>query len=191
VQADGDCPTPTNTGALTTVPEAAVRQVHPLTAPASKNPPPARPGVARLGVRRELFTNQVAEDEMSWKLLTPLELNWPCAKNWLPFVPRKTSKEVACAQEAVVDGACVQIRTATRVIGVEVGTGAVVLVPPPQLSSSVVITKASTGTITKHLVRHIKHPAMPWRLRRCQVFSPRDSTRVIARQAQAEWKLSV
>jgi len=168
VQVDGDCPTPTITGALTTVPEAAVRQVHPLTAPASKNPPPARPGVARLGVRRELFTNQVAEDEMSWKLLTPLELNWPCAKNWLPFVARKTLKEVACAQEAVVDGACVQIRTAIRVIGVVVGIGAVVLVPPPQLSSSVVITKASTGAITKHLVRHIKHPAMPWRLRCCQ-----------------------
>jgi hypothetical protein len=126
--------------------------------------------VARLGVRRELFRNHVAEDEMSWKLLTPLELNWPCAKNWLPFEPRKTGKELACAQEALgfVAGFCVQIRTATRVIGVEVGTGGVVLVPPPQLSSSVVITKASTGAITKHLVRHIKHPAMPWRLRRCQ-----------------------
>src|SRR5713101_4957327 len=62
VQVDGDCPTPTITGALTTVPEAAVRQVHPLTVPASKKPPPAGSGV-----RRELFTNQVAEDDKSWK----------------------------------------------------------------------------------------------------------------------------
>jgi hypothetical protein len=134
-----------------------------MVAPALKNPPPTL-------VSRELFTNQLAEEEMSWKLLTPLELNWPCAKNWSPTVLRETVSEVFCAQEALgfVAGFCVQIRTATRVIGVEVGTGGVVLVPPPQLSSSVVITKASTGAITKHLVRHIKHPAMPWRLRRCQ-----------------------
>jgi hypothetical protein len=145
------------------VPEAAVTQVHPVTAPEVKNPPP-------LLVSKELFTNQVAEDEMSWKLLTPLELNWPWAKNSRFDVLGGTGAEISCAQEALgfVAGFCVQIRTATRVIGVEVGTGAVVLVPPPQLSSSVVITKASTGAITKHLVRPMKHPAMPWRLRRCQ-----------------------
>jgi hypothetical protein len=60
------------------------------------------------------------------------------------------------------------MRIAIRVIGVEVGMGAVLFELPPQLSNSVVITKANTGAITKHLFFHIEHPAMPWRLWRCQ-----------------------
>jgi hypothetical protein len=156
-----------------------------MVAPALKNPPPSL-------VSRELLTNQVAEDEMSWKLLTPLELNWPWAKNWLPVVLRETISEVFCAQEVLglVTGFCVQMRTAMRVIGVEVGSGGVVLVPPPQLSSSVVITKASTGAIIKHLVRHMKHTAMPWQLRRCQAKPVQNSLRVIARKSRSEWNLS-
>ena len=104
---------------------------------------------------------------MLLKVLTALELNWPWAKN-STCVLRGIAAVVACVQAAPVDGAWAQTRITIRVIGVDVGTGAVLLVLPPQLSSSVVITKASTGAITKHLVRHIKHPAMPWRLRHCQ-----------------------
>jgi hypothetical protein len=130
-----------------------------MVVPEVKNPSP-------LLVRSELFTNQAADGEMLLKVLTPLELNWPWAKN-STCVLRRISAVVAWVQ-AAFDGASAQTRITIRVIGVDVGTGAVLLVLPPQLSSSVVITKASTGAITKHLFRHIKHPAMPWRLRRCQ-----------------------
>ena len=51
---------------------------------------------------------------------------------------------------------------------------------PPQLSNSVVITKAKNGAITKHLFCHIKHPAMPWRLLRCQGASRENQTNLIA-----------
>jgi hypothetical protein len=54
---DGDWPTPTSTGGLTTVPEAAVTHVHPLIVPELKKPRPSL-------VRRELLTNQVAVCEM-------------------------------------------------------------------------------------------------------------------------------
>ncbi|HTJ08623.1 MAG TPA: hypothetical protein VL393_02945 [Candidatus Binataceae bacterium] len=66
------------------------------------------------------------------------------------------------------------------VIGVDVAIGAVLLELPPQLSNSVVITKAKNGAITKHLFCHIKHPAMPWRLPRCQEASRENQTNLIA-----------
>jgi len=135
--------------------------VHPLTVLEVKKP---RPWL----VRRELSTNQVAESEMFWKVLTPLELNSPWAKNSKFAVLRGISAVAACVHAAPVDGSCAQTRITIRVIGVAVGTGSGLLEPPPQLSSNVVITKASTGATTKHLLCHIKHPAMPWRLRRCQ-----------------------
>jgi hypothetical protein len=43
-------------------------QEHPTTVPAVKKPPPWL-------VMSALLTNQVAELEMSWNVLTPLELN--------------------------------------------------------------------------------------------------------------------
>jgi hypothetical protein len=46
--------------------------VHPATVPAVKKPWPSLK-------RRELLTNQVADCEMFWKLLIPLELNSPWA----------------------------------------------------------------------------------------------------------------
>jgi hypothetical protein len=67
------------------------------------------------------------------------------------------------------------------VIGVAVAIGAELLEPPPQLSNSVVITKAKNGATTKHLFCHIKHPAMPWRLLRCQEASRENQTTLIAR----------
>jgi len=156
------------------VPDAAVIHVHPATGPALKKPSPSL-------ISSELLTNQVVESEMLWTVMTPLELNAPCAKNWLLEVLRVTSVVVSCVHRpptnsGVVDGACVQIRIPTRVIGVDVGDGDTVLELPPQLSSSVVTTKASTGATTKHFFCHIKHPAMPWRLRRCQAHSRENQT---------------
>jgi hypothetical protein len=58
LQSAAGCPIPASTGGLTTVPEAAVTHVHPLIVPAVKKPWPSL-------VRRELLTNQVADDEMS------------------------------------------------------------------------------------------------------------------------------
>jgi hypothetical protein len=153
------------------VPEAAVTHEHPTTGPAVKKPPPWL-------VMSELLTNQVADCEISLKVLTPLELNSPWAKNWSLDVPRKTSAVVACVHAAPFDGCCAQIRITIRVIGVEVGTGAEVVELPPQLTSSVVITKTITGAITKHLFCHIKHPAMPWQLRRCQGGHRKNETNV-------------
>jgi hypothetical protein len=63
-----------------------------------------------------------------------------------------------------------------------VGAGAEVVELLPQLSSSVVITKASTGATTKHFFCHIKHPAMPWALQRCQA-EPREN------QTNLPWKI--
>jgi hypothetical protein len=103
---------------------------------------------------------------MFWKVLIPLELNSPCAKNWTCVLSGISA--VVAWVHAAFDGACAQTRITIRVIGVDVGAGNVVLVLPPQLSSIVVITKASTGATTKHLFCHIKHPAMPWQLQRCQ-----------------------
>ena len=65
------------------------------------------------------------------------------------------------------------------VIGVDVAIGGELLEPPPQLSNSVVITKAKNGATTKHLFCHIKHPAMPWRLLRCQEASRENQTNLI------------
>jgi hypothetical protein len=48
--------------------------VHPTVVPEVKKPRPVL-------VSRELLTNQVADGEMFWKVLNPLELNSPCAKN--------------------------------------------------------------------------------------------------------------
>jgi hypothetical protein len=75
LHADGDWPTPASTGALTTVPEAAVMHVHPFVLPASKYPAPSLE-------RKALFTNQLAEEEILENELTPFELNCPCAQNW-------------------------------------------------------------------------------------------------------------
>jgi hypothetical protein len=90
-------------------------------------------------VRSELLTNQVAESEMFWNELTPLELNSPWAKNWRFDVLRGISAVVACVHAAPVDGACAQTRITIRVIGVAVGTGVVLVEPLPQLSSNIVI----------------------------------------------------
>jgi hypothetical protein len=51
-----------------TVPEAAVMQVHPIFIPGVKYPAPSL-------VRRLLLMYQVADSEMFWNVLTPLELN--------------------------------------------------------------------------------------------------------------------
>ena len=53
--------------------------VQPMVGPEVKKPKPSL-------VRKELLTNQVAESEMFWKVLTPLELNSPWAKNSKSFV---------------------------------------------------------------------------------------------------------
>ena len=175
---DGDWPTPISTGGLTTVPEAAVTHEHPTVECELKKPCPSL-------LRSELLTNQVTDSPMLWNELIPFELNSPCAykRNELLDI-RGISSVVACVQAAPFDGACSQIRNWIRVIGVAVGDGSAVLELPPQLSNSVVITKASTGATTKHLFCHIKHPAMPWQLQRCQAvpkkneangeFDPRD-----------------
>jgi len=135
--------------------------VHPTIVPGVKKPAP-------LLVRRELLTNQVADNEIFWKVLNPLELNSPWAQNWKSVVFRGISAEVACVHAAPFDGACAQTRITIRVIGVAVGDGVELLELPPQLSSNVVITNANTGATTKHFFCHIKHPAMPWPLQRCQ-----------------------
>jgi hypothetical protein len=141
-------------------PEAAVMQVHPLVGPASNSPLPALNS-------RLLLTNQVAEGEISVNVLTPLELNCPCAQS-SKFCPPSGISTGPDGEQGALDGFWPQMRIAIRVIGVAVGTGAAVFELLPQLSSNPVITKASTGAITKHLFVHIEHPAMPWRLRRCQ-----------------------
>jgi hypothetical protein len=108
--------------------------VHPTVVPEVKKPSPWL-------VRRELLTNQVAESEMFWKVLTPLELNSPWAKNWKFDVLRGISAVVACVHAVPLD-ACVpdaQIRMTIRVIGVAVGAGVVLVELPPQLSSNIVI----------------------------------------------------
>jgi hypothetical protein len=65
-----------------------------------------------------------------------------------------------------------------------VATAVELLELPPQLSRSVVITKASTGATTKHLFCHIKHPAMPWQLQRCQA-EPREN------EANFAWRIGL
>ena len=127
-----------------------------------------------------MFTNQLADGEILLKELTPLELNSPCANSSKPAVLRGISADVACVHAAPVDGAWAQTRTAMMVIGVDVAIGAVLLEPPPQLSNSDVITKTKNGAITKHLFCHIKHPAMPWRLLRCQGGLRENQTNMIA-----------
>jgi hypothetical protein len=154
------------------VPEAAVIHEQPLTGPEVKKPWP-------LLKRKLLFTNQLADGEILLNELTPLELNSPCAKNWKSAVLRGISADVACVHAAPVDGAWAQTRTAMMVIGVDVAIGAELLEPPPQLSNSVIITKAKNGATTKHLFCHIKHPAMPWRLLRCQEASRENQTNLI------------
>ncbi len=135
--------------------------VHPLSVPDVKRPAPWL-------VRRELLTNQVAEPERSWNVLIPFELNCPWAKNAKFFVLSGISAVVSCVHGAPVDGASAQTRITIKVTGVAVGIGVELLELPPQLSSNVAITKASTGATIKHLLCHIKHSPMPWRLRRCQ-----------------------
>jgi hypothetical protein len=154
------------------VPEAAVIHEQPLTGPEVKKPWP-------LLKRKLLFTNQLADGEILLNELTPLELNSPCAKNWKSAVLRGISADVACVHAAPVDGAWAQTRTAMMVIGVDVAIGAELLEPPPQLSNSVIITKAKNGATTKHLFCHIKHPAMPWQLLRCQEASRENQTNLI------------
>jgi hypothetical protein len=134
--------TPISTGWLITVPEAAVMQEHPAAAPATKDPPPVL-------VKSELLTNQVAELETSWKLLTPFELNSPWAKNCVGVgdadgVPGPGICALAgWMHAALVLGGCEQTRIAIKVIGVDVGTAAVELVLlEPQLGKS----KAKTST---------------------------------------------
>jgi hypothetical protein len=165
---DGDWPTPINTGGLTTVPEAAVTHEHPTVECELKKPCPSL-------LRSELLTNQVTDSPMLWNEMIPFELNspWAYKRNELLDI-RGISSVVACVQAAPFDGACSQIRNWIRVIGVAVGDGSAVLELPPQLSNSVVITKASTGAKTKHLFCHIKHPAMPWQLRRCQAVPKKN-----------------
>ena len=116
------------------MPEAAVIHEHPTTVPAVKKPPPSL-------VMSELFTNQVADEDMSLKLMTPFELNEPWAKNWSPVVSRKSSAVVACVHATPLEGAAAQIRIPIRVIGVDVGLGVEVLELLPQLGSSVVMMK--------------------------------------------------
>jgi len=130
-----------------------------------------------------LSANQVADCEIFWKVLTPFELNSPWAKN-STWVLSAILAVVACVHAAASDGGVAQMRITIRVIGVEVGTGSVLVELPPQLSSSVVITKTSTGRTTRHLfcnqlLCHIKHPAMPWQLWRCQA-APRKNPMTIA-----------
>src|SRR5689334_7552298 len=100
----------------------------------------------------------------------PFELNSPWSNSWKFFMLRGISTEVACVHAAPIDGACAQTRITISVVGVEVATGLEVLELLPQLGSSVIIsmTYPSTGTIISSLLCHIEHPAMPWRLRRCQ-----------------------
>jgi hypothetical protein len=157
------------------VPEAAVIHVHPTIVRAPKKPPPSL-------TSSELLMNQVAELETSWKVITPLELNAPWAKSWLFAVCKNISVVPSGVHSATVDGACAQIFIPIKVTGVDVGTGVEVLELPPQLSSSVVITKASTGATTKHLFCHIKHPAMPWQLQCCQA-EPREN------EANFTWRI--
>ena len=84
---------------------------------------------------------------------------------------------VACVHAAPFDGSCAHIRMTIRVIGVDVGAGGELEEELlPQLISNAVTTKASTGATTKHLLCHIKHPAMPWQLRRCQEGARRNET---------------
>ena len=66
-----------------------------------------------------------------------------------------------------------QTRIPIRVIGVDVGLGVEVLELLPQLGNSVVMTKTvgEHRPEIKHLFCHMKHPAMPWRLLRCQAES--------------------
>jgi hypothetical protein len=116
---------------------------------------------------------------MFWKVLIPLELNSPWAYNANELLDISGISAVVACVHAVPLDACVpdaQTRITIRVIGVDVGAGAEVLVLPPQLSSSVVITKASTGATTKHFFCHIKHPAMPWALQRCQAEPRKNET---------------
>jgi hypothetical protein len=132
-----------------------------------------------------LSANQVADGEIFWKVLTPFELNSPWAKNWT-WVLSGILAVVACVHAAASDGGVAQMRITIRVIGVEVGAGSVLVELPPQLSSSVVITKTSTGRTTRHLfcdqlLCHIKHPAMPWQLWRCQA-EPHKNPTIIARR---------
>ncbi len=168
LHSDGDWPTPISTGGLTTVPEAAVTHEHPTVECELKKPCPSL-------LRSELLTNQVTDSPMLWNELIPFELNspWAYKRNELLDI-RGISSVVACVQAAPFDGACSQIRNWIRVIGVAVGDGSAVLELPPQLSNSVVITKASTGATTKHLFCHIKHPAMPWQLQRCQAVPKKN-----------------
>ena len=80
MHSDGFWPTPATTGALMMFPEAAVMHVHPLVWPESKYPLPSLS-------RSSLSRNQVAEALMLENVLTPLELNCPCAQSWKSFVP--------------------------------------------------------------------------------------------------------
>jgi len=94
---------------------------------------------------------------------------------------KAVSAVFTCVHWAPFEGACPQIRITIRVIGVDVGAGAELLEVLPQLSSSVVITNPSTGARTKHLFCHIKHPAMPWQLQRCQAESREKPTNFASR----------
>lgn len=190
LHSDGDWPTPISTGGLTTVPEAAVTHEHPTVECELKKPCPSL-------LRSELLTNQVTDSPMLWNELIPFELNspWAYKRNELLDI-RGISSVVACVQAAPFDGACSQIRNWIRVIGVAVGDGSAVLELPPQLSNSVVITKASTGATTKHLFCHIKHPAMPWQLQRCQAVPKKtkrteNSIRVIAWSAGGRFEIEL
>jgi hypothetical protein len=120
-----------------TVPDAAVMHEHPAIFPATKTPLPVL-------VKSELFENHVAELEISWKLLTPFELNSPWAKNCVGVgvadgVPAAGICALAgCMHAELVVGGCEQMRIAIRVIGVEVDAGAVELVLlEPQLGKSI------------------------------------------------------
>lgn len=96
-----------------------------------------------------------------------MELNWPWAKRenfWLVG----SATGVGAGQAVPVGGCFEQIRNTTKVTGVEVGTGVVVVLLLPQLNSNAAIMKPRTGTITRHLFRHIEHQAMALRLQSCQ-----------------------
>jgi hypothetical protein len=86
----------------------------------------------------------------------PFELNWPCAKNSIPVL-NATAVDAAWGQVTYGEGVTLQTLMNTSVTGVEVGAGAVVLEPPPQLKRTAVRTNASAGAITRHLFRHIEH----------------------------------
>lgn len=138
---------------------------HPAAGPLTNFSP--LPETKPVAVIAEVLENQDALLVMPPYVITPFELNCPWARR-KNFELTSTLTGVGWEQGPVLSPPFEQIRTAMSVTGVEVGTGVVVVLVLPQLKIIAAITNPSTGTIIRHLFRHIEHQAMARQLKPCQ-----------------------